>query len=341
MSGTYGNTTPKMRPIYALDFAVDRTREFLFRPFNFTRWISIGVIIFLESLVMGSGGCGLRNYRSDYDDVKSMGDPDNLREMVNQGTAFVQENIVLIVSIGAIILLFVLAFTVLFVWLGSRGQLMFIRAVATGDHAIGNNWKETRELSTSLFQFRLILSLIGMFFSLTFTVIGLVMVVNLLADYEPTTLAFWMPLLLLILVGLLGISTLLTASLLLRDFVAPLMFHFNVPCLTAWSMFGGLVWGNIWSLHVFYFVRLVVGIVGGILGVIVGCLTICIGFLPVIRQTLLAPIHVFDRAYSLHVIGSMGPEYEIIRPLEPPPDPYDEPPPLPVDESPEEEYPPE
>ena len=184
---------------------------------------------------------------------------------------------------------------------------MFIRAVATGDHAIGNNWKEMRELSTSLFQFRLILSLIGMFFSLTFTVIGLVMVVNLLADYEPTTLAFWMPLLLLIMVGLLGISTLLTASLLLRDFVAPLMFHFNVTCMTAWSMFGGLVWGNIWSLHVFYFVRLGIGIVGGLLGFFAGCLTCCIGFLPVIRQTMLAPVYVFDRAYSLHVIGSMGP----------------------------------
>lgn len=341
MSDTYGNVTPKMRPILALDLAVNRTREFLFRPFNFARWISLGVIIFMESLVMGGGCSPSGNYGSGNDASQGIQNADDLREAVNEGVAFLQENIVLVMSIGAVVLLIMLAFTVLFAWLGSRGQLMFIRAVATGDHAIGNNWQETRALSTSLFQFRLILNLVGMFFSLTFTLIGLVMAVNLLADYEPTTLAFWIPLLVLLLIGLLGVATLLTISLLLRDFVAPFMFHFNVTCMAAWSMFGGLVWGNIWALHVFYFMRMVIGVVGGIVGFFAGCLTCCIGFMPVIRQTLLAPIYVFDRAYSLHVIASMGPEYQMIHALGPPPSPYDEPPPVPNDEISMDEYPPE
>ena len=136
MSDTYGNATPKMRPILALDLAVNRTRELLFRPFDFARWISLGVIIFMESLVMG-GGCNLSgNYNSGNDGMEGINDVDDLREFVNEGIAFLQENIVFVVSVAAIFLLIVLAFTLLFACLWSRGQRRIIRAVAHGAHGI-------------------------------------------------------------------------------------------------------------------------------------------------------------------------------------------------------------
>ena len=46
-----------------------------------------------------------------------------------------------------------------------------------------------------------------------------------------------------------------------------------------------------------------------------GCFTCFIGFLPIVHHTLFAPFYVFDRAYSLFVIESLGPEFRIIQPV--------------------------
>ena len=43
-----------------------------------------------------------------------------------------------------------------------------------------------------------------------------------------------------------------------------------------------------------------------VVSVLVGCLTCCLGFLPIIRHTLLQPFLYFERAWSLELLRQLG-----------------------------------
>ena len=43
-----------------------------------------------------------------------------------------------------------------------------------------------------------------------------------------------------------------------------------------------------------------------------GALTCCVGFLPVIHQTIMSPYYVFERAWGLNVLASLGPDFDLI-----------------------------
>jgi hypothetical protein len=109
-----------------------------------------------------------------------------------------------------------------------------------------------------------------------------------------------------------GVLVLSLIQALLRNFVAPLMYRFDARCLEAWKIFGQACRGNIGRIILFFLIRLAYLIPMFFMMCLGGCLTCCIGFIPVIRESLFAPLYVFDRAYSLCVIGSLGPEFQII-----------------------------
>ena len=60
-------------------------------------------------------------------------------------------------------------------------------------------------------------------------------------------------------------------------------------------------------------------LVAALAGVLGALLTCCLGFLPVIHQTIMAPYYVFERAWTLEILASMSPDLDL-RAL--PPDPY-------------------
>jgi hypothetical protein len=47
-------------------------------------------------------------------------------------------------------------------------------------------------------------------------------------------------------------------------------------------------------------------------------MTCCIGFLPYVHHVVFAPYYVFDRAYSLYMLESLGPDYQMIATPVPP-----------------------
>lgn len=55
--------------------------------------------------------------------------------------------------------------------------------------------------------------------------------------------------------------------------------------------------------------RVVLGFAMGIVSTAAVFLTRCLGGLPVVHQTLLAPLYFFDRSFTLHVLASIGGEY--------------------------------
>jgi hypothetical protein len=222
--------------------------------------------------------------------------------------------------LGAVAAVFLLGggFIVFLRWLGCHGQLMLIRAVALNDEEVGRNWQATRDPAWSLFLFRLVLffcswALFGLFSAIIYlSVRGLA--VDGIKGFWPYFNAVWPNALVYALISL-GIAVMMVF---LRNFVAPLMYLRNARCLEAWAMFAGLALRNILPLLGFLAIKFFYTFFFTFVAAIAGYCTCCIGFLPVIHQTLLAPFFVFERAFSLFMLQSLGPDFLFIVPEEVP-----------------------
>jgi hypothetical protein len=96
------------------------------------------------------------------------------------------------------------------------------------------------------------------------------------------------------------------ASVALRDFVAPLQMATGRSCGEAIRLFAALLRAHPGLFAVYVLLKLVFTMVIGIGALIVGCCTCCLGFLPVIAQTILQPAYYFERAWPLHVLRRLG-----------------------------------
>lgn len=304
----------------SIEKAIEHTKFMLFRPFDLNKWIAMGVIIFLSVLGTGGAGGSFPNFQSPGGTGTGTSDP---REIVDEARTFVTENFNEIVLIGGAIFLFIVAISVLIAWLGARGRLMFVRAVALDDAGIGVNWTEAGKLSSSLFWFSIVLMLLSWMVMLLITGVALLLIVRAVDaganSFDELMLYFLVPVLLI----LLYTAVILPIWLLLNDFVVPVMYRFNVTVGLAWRIVLGMIGGNILTLTLFYVIRFVVAIVKGIVIMLAGCATCCVGFLPVVSQALTAPVHVFDRAFSMFALQSMSPDFEMITPITIEVDPFE------------------
>ena len=64
--------------------------------------------------------------------------------------------------------------------------------------------------------------------------------------------------------------------------------------------------GNAGTFVAYVALKIVFGIGAGIVGLLVGCCTCCLGFLPVLSQTILQPLLYFERAWSLCLLRQAG-----------------------------------
>jgi hypothetical protein len=305
----------RMNVIDGLHLALDYTAEILLRPFDAIRWLLLGVIVFMTQLSSG-GGSGF-NIGNPFGGVPGSGggfEPKDLERMLE---GFIAN--ALWVVIAAVVVLIFLALGILFIWLGSRAEIMLVDCLALNRVRLGDSWKRSAEPGWSLFLFRLVVSIIVGIIVLSFAIVGIIIL------FSAETSASWAFLAVpFFLVSLPLIAFLFLLRVFLINFVVPLMYHLDLSCLEAWKHFGVLASGNLWPLAGFLGIKIIISIVTGVLSVLVIFLTCCIGALPVIHQALTAPLHVFNRAYSLFVLESLGPEYRIIQP-ESPPRPWDVP----------------
>lgn len=301
----------KMNVTDGLGQAVEHTKRVLFRPFDFGKWVCFGVIIFLDVLFQGGGGGGGGG------GFNRPGGPDNIADGVNSAREWVVQHLVVVLPVVAVVFVIIIGLTVLFMWLRSHGTMMLIRAVALNDSDIGENWRRTRQAAFSVFIFRIVLAAAGFVVFGGFCLMALLTVLSQAARGTDAIWPYVVSLLPIVFIWIcLGLAFWL-AETLLRNFVAPLMFHFDLSCVEAWKHFRGVCRGNIPMLFLFLVIRFAYFIAFGIATVLIGCVTCCIGFLPVIHHTLFAPFYVFDRSYSLYVLESLGPDFRIIQPAPP------------------------
>jgi hypothetical protein len=318
----------KMQVLTHFNTAVEHARCMFFQPFKFEKWLLFGVIIFLEML-FNSGGCGSSG---NFSNGSSGGGAPDLGTGLQEFEAWVAGNLALIVLFGIVLLAVMLIVAAVITYVSSRGSMMLIRAVAENDERIGENWKAAGPATMSLFWFRMVVGILNMAFWVAVVLLVYLSIRSILLS--ETEFAGGIAALLGLLALFAGVVQLGFAIVftLQRQFVSPIMLYRGQRCLDAWRTFRQATQGNVLAIIGFVLLRFAYSMAFSIVAMFVGCLTCCVGFLPVLHHALFAPYYVFDRAFSLYVLGSAGPEFQFINftalwpeayPPEPPPMPGD------------------
>ena len=280
--------------------AVDLVKRRLF-PFRFDRWFALGFMAFLDQCGRTGGGF---NFPSGGGGSPGGGGGGIGKPDVSGVTDWISSHIGIIVAIAAAALVFVVALTAAILWLNSRGVFMYLDNVATGRSDVSRPWSEHKEKASSYFAWSFGVSLAAMVGVLILLVPILFMVFSLLRGGVSAG-----PIAGIVGVGLVFLVFVLVLSLfsvLLRDFAAPLQMHLGVPCGQALGIAWGLVKGNMGAFLVYVLLKIVFAIGAGIVALVAGCATCCLGFLPVISQTILQPLLYFERAWSLFLLRQAG-----------------------------------
>jgi hypothetical protein len=304
--------------------AIERARHLLFQPFDLAKWFAIGFCAWLAHL--GEGGFTGFNGRfpssRGVPQVPSLPSLPEAGERWEQLQAEVMRNLYWILPLAVALVVFILALSLLMVWLSSRGEFMFLHCVALNRAEVAVPWRQHAGKARSLFFFRLTLGLIAVVPSLLLlTTIG-VFVVRIFRQ-GGTDLASWLPLIAaaLALFGL-GLGFVIVAKL-TRDFVVPIMYLRGGTCREAWSELLGLFAGRLHLLIVYLLFQIVIALAIGIAVLITViatcCLAGCLLLLPYLGTVALLPVLVFQRAYSVYYLGQLGAQYNLFQAAPPPP----------------------
>jgi len=313
MASTTSVPPSPVSPIEAAQQAIDHTRRQLF-PFRLERWLPLGLLAFLDQCGRTGANLGGQVPPGSW----NLGGPhgrDVERILEAEPGHFPQLwgwDVGTTIAVGAVVLVVASVLIAIVLWINSRAVFMYADAVSSGRSDIARPWREHAGLAGSFFVWRLVIVLA--------TLIAMVMLVGVgalawAAAARGQVMAgvgfgLLIAILLVALLALLLASALV--SLVLRDFVAPIQMSAQLPCGEALRRFGTLAAENLGSLLVYVLLKIVFAIAAAMAIVLVGCLTCCLGFLPVVGQTLLQPLFYFERAWSLFLLRGMG--YDLFGP---------------------------
>jgi hypothetical protein len=284
--------------------ALDHTKRILFEPFNAKKWFVLGFSAFLAQL--GSGSASNFNTFSP-EHTSRAGWPD-----FSPALTWISNHLSLTIALGVLLLTILLALAVLFQWLSSRGQFMFLDGVVQNRAGIVEPWTRLRELGNQLFRFRLQLLLAALGLILVCSGLGLLLA---LPDLKARTFG---QLALRALIGaggllLLGLLAIGVIGALLKDFLVPIMYWTGLGTPSAWAVFRKeMLVGHAWRFVGFYLMNLLLWIPAVLMILLGCCLTCCIAVLPYLSSVAFLPIFVFFRCYSLGFLAQFGDTWDLL-----------------------------
>ncbi|MBI4556414.1 MAG: hypothetical protein HY706_02430 [Candidatus Hydrogenedentes bacterium] len=307
-------TPERMRVVESLDSAIRRTRQILFTPFEFKVWLQFGVIIFLSMLAQLKLSFSFRvpgSFRRGWGEMAEFDPAEAFRDV----DRWVHDHLPMIFVLGSVVLVLLLALGLLILWVGCRGQLMLVRAVARRRSGIGENWFDTRTPANSLFKFKVAMYVLAMAIFLAIAVPAY----YVCRDVVPTELSALGPLLIrlmpLLILAIIASLTFALIEVLLRSFIVPIMYRQNQSCLVAWRTFAHVFHDNYLPILGFLGLRLAYTFGFAFVALFACCFTCTVGAWPVIHQTLFAPYYVFDRAFPMYMLESLGPQHCLFDPM--------------------------
>lgn len=298
----------------AISQAVERSKQLLF-PFKPEKWFALGFTVFLaqcgegnfNSVQMPSSPFGSGSPRIPSSPRGGGGLPSGLQKTIDELLRTVNADLALYVGLAIGTLLVTLGLSVFILWFSSRAKLMLVESVVWDRVDVGQQWTNAAELGASLFKFRLWLALATWILVFGSLAVGLLVgFADLKAGnvFGPAAVMGY---------ALFGLAVVLLGfplgivSLLLDDFVVPLMVVRNVRVGEAWGICRNEVLsGNIGGLMLFYILRFVLAIGVGIAVFVLSCITCCISRIPYLGTVLVLPVFVFWRAYSLYFMEQLG-----------------------------------
>lgn len=293
-------------PAEAAREAFERTRRQLF-PMRIEKWLALGLLAFLDQCgrTFLNGGGASRGDGGHADGVPRVED---LAAFLQRASDWLAAHAVA-VALSAVLGLFALAVLVAaLLWLNSRGVFMYLDAVASGRADVGRPWREHARAAASYFGWSLAISLAGVFAVLFAAGLVVTAAMAFVAGRLQGT-GGWLaavamaPVLALL---LLALPLLAVARMALRDFVAPLQLTTGLACGGAARVLEGLVLQHPGAFVLYLLLKLVLVVATGLVVVVGGCLTCCLGFLPVVMQTVFQPLFFLERAFSLELLRQMG-----------------------------------
>jgi hypothetical protein len=283
----------------AVGRAIESTRAGLFRPFRAGSWLQYGLVFFLASFVDPTFG-GFPNAQWPRPGTHRHHHPFAWPHPLHATW---------IVAGAAVALTLFSVVAVVLAWVGCRGSMMSFRAVARRDAggALGA-FRELREPANALFRSYVAVWLASAVLVIPVAAIAVTTALGMHAAgaSDDAVVGALLP------YGAVAGAIFGAAMVVLffvRSFVAPILFHLRCTARDAWRRTFVLVRENFASVLLFAVARFALALVVGFASTVATFATCCIGGLPVIHQTILAPLFFFDRAFRLHVLASVGGEY--------------------------------
>ena len=298
----------------AISQAVERSKQLLF-PFKAEKWFALGFTVFLaqcgegnfNSVQMPSSPFGGGSRPIPSGSGGSGGLTTDFQKMVADLLRTVNADLALYVGLAIGTVLAGLGLSIFILWFSSRAKLMLVESVVWDRVNVGQQWTSSAQLGASLFKFRLWLGLASWLLLFGSVAVGIMVgFADLKAGnvFGPHAVMGY---------ALLGLAAVLLGfplaivTLLLDDFVVPLMVVRNVPVAEAWRICRDEVLsGHIGGLVLFYVLRFVLAIGIAIAVFVLSCITCCISRIPYLGTVLVLPVFVFWRAYSLYYMEQLG-----------------------------------
>jgi hypothetical protein len=306
----------------AIEPAYERVKQMLFKPFNLTKWITIGFCAWLAGFgESGGGGGGFNGYNGGDHHFNGNNGGEHIRQVCHQARDYALVNLYWIIPVAIMVVLVVVALWLLVLWLSSRGKFMFLHCVALDTAEVEVPWRKFAGAANSLFWFRLIVGLSGMVVMLPLLGFIALSIVRMVLQGGPDVAGVMSVVGLGLVFFLLSLVFALIHKFLV-DFVVPIMFLRGGSCLAAWREFYALLSANAGKFTVYILFQIVLTMAIGALVLmailVTCCLAGCLMLLPFVGTVLLLPVLVFKRAYPLYYLAQYGPQYDVF-PIPPEP----------------------
>lgn len=290
----------------------------LFRPFDFGKWLALGFTAFLASLLTGpfnsSSGSSTRSFDSKDVPVESFGNSANFGLWLEQWPGWS--------GLAAGIFLLSIAIICLILWLGSRGQFMFLDNVLHNRALVKAPWQQFRESGNQLFLFYL--AVVGI--SIVLLLVEAGVIVGLVwSDFQTGRMRDWeayIPALIVAAVFALSWIPIALFFFLYLEMGIPIIYQKRCKPVDAAKLLWSLIKASPGDFCIYCLVRLIMGLLLVTCVFLIGISTCCVGFiffaLPYLGSILTLPYSVFRLGFSLDCLAQFGPEYDLWSRVRPP-----------------------
>jgi hypothetical protein len=289
-------TEPNIEIFKPFGKAFELMKKILFQPFDLKKWFVIGFAAWLANL--GRGG----NFSYQFNSREEV-------QKINEAISQIPHPI-LVLGVSLLIF-FVLALIVVFVWLRARGGFVFIDCIVKNRGAIAEPWREFRKEGNSYFFFSLVVAFVFIILAALLALPLIILAIkgryylHLHRDgldvYVILAIAAWVFVILLMII----------AWALVASFMVPVMYRRRCRAYEAFCATWALIAAHPGEILLYCLFLIVLAIATGLISCLAICATCCIAALPYIGTVILLPVFVLFRSFSLVFLRQFGADYDV------------------------------